>query len=136
MTDETGGAVEEARGMYLGKSTLVYGVQWDAVMRWIRKDDTLSQYLKDSTGKGNYQDEDSTNNPAKTGSNPAYQIKNIYDMAGNVREWTMEAYFTGDRVNRGGFYTVTGSGSPVTYRDYNLPINSDNSLGFRVALYV
>ena len=41
MTDSTGGAVEKAKGMYTDKekygvtSTLIYGVQWDAIMAWI-----------------------------------------------------------------------------------------------------
>ena len=132
MTDETGGAVEEAREMYPGKSTLVYGVQWDAIMRWISKDSILSQYLTNSTVKGNY----NNSNPITTGSNPAYQIKNIYDMAGNVWEWTMEAYNTYSRVVIGGDYNNTGSVFPVTYRDNNYPNNSNNNIGFRVALYV
>ena len=136
MTDETGGAVEKARGMYPGKSTLCYGVQWDAIMRWISKDSNLSQYLTDSTGKGNYKDEDSTNNPAKTGSNPECQMKNIYDMAGNVWEWTMEAYNTYDRVFKGGSYSNTSSDRPVTNRNNDLPGSSYGSFGFRVALYV
>ena len=137
MTDETGGAVEKARGMYPGKSTLCYGVQWDAVMRWISKDSNLSKYLTNSDGKGNYKDEDSSNNPANTGSNPAYQMKNIYDMAGNVYEWTMEAYFTDSRVTRGGNYYNTGSAHPFTNRSYHsFPNYSDDYFGFRVALYV
>ena len=131
MTDETGGAVEKARGMYPGKSTLVYGVQWDAVMKWISKDDILAQYLKDSIGKGNY-----TSNLSPTGSNPEYQIKNIYDMAGNVWEWTMEANYTNLRVRRGGDYTNSGSDFPVAHRNNSLPDNSFPSVGFRVALYV
>ena len=137
MTDEKGGAVEKSRGMYPGKSILCYGVQWDAVMRWISKDTSLVQYLKDSTGKGNYNDEDSSNNPAKTGSNPAYQMKNIYDMAGNVWEWIMEAYNPYGRGRRGGVYGDPGSDYPVTYRSYNYdPSTSNNDIGFRVALYV
>ena len=132
MTDETGGAVEKARGMYPGKSTLCYGVQWDAVMRWISKDSSLSQYLINSTGKGNY----NTGNPIPTGSNPAYQIKNIYDMAGNVWEWMMEAYNTDLRVIRGGYYVYTGSDFPVANRYYGGPYNSLSDFGFRVALYV
>ena len=132
MTTETGGAVEKARGMYLGKSTLCYGVQWDAVMRWINKDSILTPYLTNSTEKGNY----GTNNPIPTGSNENYKMKNIYDMAGNVWEWTMEAFHTDSRVNRGGFYFNTGSAYPVTYRNYYDPKTLYDTLGFRVALYV
>jgi len=105
-------------------------------MRWINKDDTLSQYLTNSTGKGNYKDEDSTNNPAKTGSNPAYQMKNIYDMAGNVWEWTMEAYNTSSRVARGAGYGFPGSVYPIAYRNYSSQTFSYDDVGFRVALYV
>ena len=132
MIDEKGGAVEKSRGMYPGKSILCYGVQWDAVMRWISKDTSLVQYLKESTGKGNY----AASNTIKTGSNMEYQMKNIYDMAGNVREWTMEACNTDGRVGRGGNYVYTGSVYPVTYRYYYSPNSSDNYIGFRVALYV
>ena len=132
MIDETGGAVEEARRMYPGKSTLVYGVQWDAVMRWISKDSILLQYLTNSTVKGNY----NNSNSITTGSNPAYQMKNIYDMAGNVWEWTMEANYTNLRVRRGGDYTNSGSDFPVAHRNNSLPDNSFPSVGFRVALYV
>ena len=132
MTTETGGVVEKARGMYPGKSTLVYGVQWDAVMRWISKDSSLSQYLTNSAGKGNY----NANNPIPTGSNENYKMKNIYDMAGNVGEWTMEACNTYPRVDRGGYYSYTGSEYPVTYRSSGSPNYSNYDLGFRVALYV
>ena len=103
MTDETGGAVEKARnfdtqsGHTNVTSTLVYGVQWDAVMRWISKDDNLKGYLTDSSDIGNY----SGSFNSKTGSNDKYQMKHIYDLAGNVSEWTMEANSTSDRVNRG-----------------------------------
>ncbi len=91
MKNEEGGAVKVARefaekkGYTSVKSTLCYGVQWDAVMRWI-SNSSDEQYLKDSTGKGDY----SRSDPAKTGSNENYQMKNVYDMAGNVLEWTME----------------------------------------------
>ena len=101
-------------------------------MRWISKDSNLSQYLTNSEGKGNY----NTGSAIETGSNPAYQMKNIYDMAGNVREWTMEAYNTRSRVHRGGLYNITGSDSPVTYRGDNYPLDSNDGIGFRVALYV
>ena len=119
MFHETGGAVEKARKFRTQSghtnviSTLVYGVQWDAVMRWISEDENLAGYLTDSTGKGNYE----TSSTIPTGSNPEYQLKNIYDMAGNVYEWTMEAYSTDFRVIRGGHYNNYGSNDPVSYRN-------------------
>ena len=101
---ETIGAVEKARNFDIQSghtnvtSTLVYGVQWDAVMRWLSRGTKEEQgWLTNSNGKGNY----STYNPAKTGSNDNYQMKHIYDLAGNVSEWTMEADSTSNRVNRG-----------------------------------
>ena len=115
MTDiGTEGAVAKSKGMYTDKSkydvtsTLIYGVQWDAIMAWIDPNYKTSSckedsYVRDSTGKGNYEeDEDDANNPAKCGSSDNYRIKNIYDLAGNVYEWTMEAYSTNARVIRGG----------------------------------
>ena len=107
-TDETGGAVEKARNFDIQSghtnvtSTLVYGVQWDAVMRWLSRGTKEEQgWLTNCTGKGNYYDNDNTINLAKTGSNDNYQMKHIYDLAGNVEEWTMEANSAGYRVTRG-----------------------------------
>ncbi len=138
MTDETGGAVEEARNFveetYTDKvgvtSTLVYGVQWDAVMRWISNDESLKECLKDSKGKGVYD----TNKLVNTGSN--YQMKNIYDMAGNVNEWTMESYLAEVRVVRGGAYYRSADKNPVSSRDWLSPGSGSESVGFRLALYV
>ena len=101
--DETGGAVALARNVYPKDSenevasTLCYGVQWDAIMNWISKDNNLSKYLTDSSQIGNYSNSGS---PAKTGANDNYQTKNIYDLAGNVGEWTMENYNLNNYVIR------------------------------------
>lgn len=140
--NESGGAVEASRNMAVDnnytsvKSTLCYGVQWDAVMRWISKDESLSEYLTDSTGKGNYSD--STNNLAKSGAVEDYQMKNIFDMAGNVWEWTMESHSTDRKIYRGGSYNSEGSSHPVTSRNYNSfsPDYYNSSLGFRPTLYL
>ena len=116
MTDETGGAVEVAKGMYSkGRgdsvtSTLIYGVQWDAIMQFIdsgyeNEDGTLTGYVANSAGRGNYDEDKNTNpwrgDPTVTGASADYEEKNIYDLAGNVFEWTMESYNTGIRVVRG-----------------------------------
>lgn len=97
--DKANGAVKLARSMYDGniettvKSTLCYGVQWDVALQFI--DPTYTEYAKDSTGKGNY-----TGNIDVTGSQEIYNKKNIYDMGGNLEEWTMEAFDTEFRVVR------------------------------------
>ena len=160
--DKASGAVKVARSMYPNtekiteyalpqeatnntgvKSTLIYGVQWDAIMRWMKEIENTSatkaspknKYILDSTEMGNYLDSDDTNNPAATGINN-YEVKNIYDLAGNVLEWTMEAYDTNSRVRRGGSYNNSGSSYPASIRSNKYPDNSYSVVGFRVTLYL
>ena len=71
---------------------------------------------------------------------------NIYDMAGNMWEWTTEtgkydskdANATTYAVFRGGSFDNYGSNNPVSYRNGNLTVSDsyDISLGFRVVLYI
>lgn len=102
--DSTEGAVELAekfasdQGYTSVKSTLCYGVQWDAVMRILHHGTQTEQsYIKNCTGMGNYQ----TSGKMQTGNKSTYQMKNIYDLAGNVKEWTMEQYGETGKVARG-----------------------------------
>lgn len=149
MTDITGGAVEKAKKFtdgkpYSGKvtSTLVYGVQWDATMQFMdnnyikENEDECAEdsYVRNSEGKGWYStNEDYKEGPTETGY---YEYKHIYDMAGNVDEWTMEAYDTSSRVIRGGDYDDVGANYPASGRDYGLPDGSGDGIGFRLALYL
>ena len=72
--------------------------------------DTNKSYVANSTGRGNYNEEQNTNpwkgNVTITGATEEYSIKNIYDLAGNVYEWTMEAVNVNGtierRIKRGG----------------------------------
>ena len=144
MTDSAGGAVEKAKGMYADKekygvtSTLIYGIQWDAIMAWLdpayttRSCDANSLFVANSTGKGYY----GQSSPTTTGSDANYAVKNIYDLAGNVWEWTMEAYTSTRRVYRGGYYNLSGEYSPASGRYSNTPSGSYGSIGFRSALYL
>ena len=72
-----------------------------------------------------------------TGTSEKNKVMNIYDVAGNVDEWTLEN--TSDTsypcASRGGSYGVTGSVYPVAYRYDNSTDRSDNNFGFRVSLF-
>ena len=143
-TNTQEGAIELARNFdtangYTGvTSTLCYGVQWDATLTWIDPDYT--GFAKDSIGKGNYNEDANTNSwkgrVASTGASEDYKVNNIYDLAGNVYEWTMESYYTYFRVYRGGLYNFSGSSYPASYRSICYPSGSFSYVGFRVTLYL
>ena len=144
------GAVYRAQNMYNDSehavtSTLIYGVQWDAIMNFIDSnysngDGTCNSFVSNSTGQGNYNEDENTNswknNLTSCGSSDDYRVKNIYDLAGNVFEWTMEAISTDARVIRGGNFNSSGSGTPASYRDGGYPDDGYEDIGFRVALYL
>ena len=120
-------------------SSMIWGCQWDATMRWMQTSSNpeVVNYVTNSTGKGNYAGtQGSTNQKIATGSNPAYAVNNIYDMAGNVYDWTLEAYDTGGRIRRGGSYYNFDSDVPASTRNYGYPTNSSDDYGSRVTLYV
>ena len=88
--------------------------------------------VRNGKGKGNY-----SGSLALTGSNPSYQQNHIYDLAGNVYEWTMEVYSTDWRVSRGGDYLSTGFDTPASCRCGNYPDGDYRDyIGFRAALYL
>ena len=163
------GAVYLSKNMYSANeigatSTLCYGVQWDAIMKFV-EDSTHS--ITNSTTWGNYKNNawtierrtaqytDTTNvktgnwtaitsDKSKTssasyllttGASDTFKVKNIFDLAGNVSEWTMEASSGNYRVNRGGNYDNHGSSIPASTCSRSDPRNR-NTLGFRLALYL
>ena len=142
------GAIEQARyfdSRYANRSvisTLCYGVQWDATMNFIDPNYItnaeigtpkcdINSYVRNSKDKGWYNQEE----PTKTGY---FQIKNIYDLAGNVAEWTMESsyFITSTRVYRGGHYFSSGSEEPSSYRNSTSPDFINPYVGLRVTLYL
>ena len=116
------GAVYLAKSMYSSSnsvtSTLTYGCQWDAMCRYIG-DAQRTTPEKDSA--------------ELTGSVATNVSKNIYDLAGNCWEWTMEAYSSTSRVERGGNYDDS---YPVSIRSYGSPTNYSDYHSFRPTLYV
>ena len=121
------------------KSALISGECWDTTLQWI-KNTTDENYDEISAGKGNYNEdeneEDWKGTLTTTGKISNYSKNNIYDMAGNIGEWTTEyGSFSGSNwwVQRGGYWSCTGSSFPASSR---LPAGAaSNNLGFRVVLY-
>ena len=120
-------------------SSMIWGSQWDAVMKWMYNsgNEEKKKYTYDSTGKGNYNGTNG-NKPIATGSIETYAVNNIYDMAGNVSDWTIEVYHTNARINRGSEYRFdTGTSHPTSGRNEGWYSTSSNDyIGFRVALYM
>ena len=110
-------------------STLVYGRQWDMALKFIEKD--YPEYPLSSKDNGNY-DSDSLSH---SGSNNMYKMKNIYDMAGNLSEWTMEVN-EDYGVARGGSFSTLVDVTSAASREYNINTNYIYQYGFRVALYI
>lgn len=116
MMQEKEGAVELSKNFDTQRrytsvtSTLIYGVQWDAIMQFMdtkykNEEGNLTSYIANSTRKGNYDEDENINdwrgNPTVTGASADYAEKNIYDLAGNYWEWTMESYNANVRTIRG-----------------------------------
>ena len=92
----------------VGSNSTTFGNYYNATFNYIAKDaemPTATETKAIST---------STRIPA--GSAEYTKTNNIYDMAGNVWEWTTEAYSTYNRVYRGGFYNYDGNFYPMAYR--------------------
>jgi hypothetical protein len=72
-----------------------------------------------------------------TGASDKCKKMNIYDLAGNVWEWTLEytANTSFPCADRGGDYVNYGSSRPASYRSYNDATDNGNSLGFRSSLF-
>ena len=147
----TGGAVELARNFDTANnytsvtSTLIYGGQWDAVMKWMENIEnpnatgSLTKYIQDSTGMGWYSN-NSGSTVHKAGidldSNKSNCVKNIYDLAGNAYEWTMESYNTYARNFRGGHYNDIATAYTTSSRNGDSPSISYDSISFRLTLYL
>jgi hypothetical protein len=130
-------------------SSMIWGSQWDQIMIWMKdvkntkytKATSTTYYVLNAIGMGNYGvDATGTTKSTKaieaTGNSEDYKVKNIYDLAGNVYDWTLEANVTNLRVMRGGYYNNTNTSyTRAGDRDYDFPYYSISNFGSRVSLY-
>ena len=92
------------------KSSMIWGSQWDQIMIWMKdvpnKVNTTNgnYYITNSVGMGNFGNISEVDNGYSDTSDPTatgcFDVKNIYDLAGNVDDWTLEVTATTSRVNR------------------------------------
>ena len=117
------------------KSTMIYGVQWDATMDWLKATKFQADPSKvdtDSSSWGNY----SSGSKIDTGSDTTYEANGIFDLAGNCLEWTQEAISTINRMLRGGNVSYSGSNGPASDRISDVPYNSSSNRSSRATLYI
>ena len=130
------------------KSTMIWGCLWDRTLIWLAETNQASSGVNgksyaeivNSSGWGNYNtDSGGTGSKQPTGNSETWKANNIYDMAGNVRDWTIEARYAGNRVQRGGSCYGAGSSYPASNRYtnyYSSPNKYSTDAGCRSALYV
>lgn len=153
-----------ASGMASGQytSSLLFGVQWDLVLKYLETKGTASSLLNtNSSSWGNYHDNTYyiTNPNAKyygtawnsapyektnvgnillsTGASSLLSKQCISDFAGNVFEWTLEYSATTGKPStyRGGNFDNLGRSAPASIRS-SIAIDSTSiDIGFRVTLY-
>ena len=127
------------------KSTMIWGCLWDRTLIWLAETNQASSgvngksyaEIANSSGWGNYEtDSGGTGSKQPTGNSETWKANNIYDMAGNVYDWTIEAMYTDIRVFRGGYYNRSGSSHPASNRFSGTPSSRLPNYGCRSALYV
>ena len=133
------------------KSKLVSSYAWDTAIAFIQK--TNSDYGS-SSEEGNYKDsptftytgiadteknkqtkKNGTSTLIPTGQTTA--VNNIYDMGGNVWEWTTEScsYMSGPYTVRGGSCDDSFANGPAGYRA-NVSGDANDAYGFRLTLFL
>jgi len=131
-------AITYSANSSIANSHLIYGIEWDSTLNWFigkaiigsstagnTKTMTLADIQTNSESWGNYAN--STGNAATnagskraTGYSEYWKANNIYDLAGNVLEWTQERYSTGSwKAYRGGLYYEWGRDYPAADRLYS-----------------
>ena len=146
-------------------TSLLFGVQWDLTLKYLETKGTSQEDLKtDSTSWGNYQSNawNITNANLKyapngsgwtnateksktsserillsTGASESFSKMGIYDLAGNVWEWTLEYTSSTNYpcAARGGHCNLTGSAYPASSRGISLTTSDGYGDGFRCVLY-
>lgn len=155
-----------ASGMASGDrtSSLMFGLQWDLLLKYLSTKGIEGERLNtDSTILGNYYNNlyyvinskakysldngttwinapyEKSNKSAlhlTTGANTTFGLQNIYDIAGNLAEWTFNVIYSSTKPigGNGGDYTDTVN-SLATYCGEYVTTTGHKQVGFRVTIY-
>ena len=128
-------------------TNLTSSYAWDTALKFLEQtigfdsDPNNNDYLTNSD-EGNYyntqyggKSQTDASTLIETGETTA--VKHLYDMGGNVYEWTTERYSNPEatKVSRGGFYGFLSTDEPVIGR-FSSSNTADQAVGFRVAMFL
>ena len=106
------------------QGSMIWGNQYQAMISWIGKEKAESNI------------ENKKNLLRTCGTASEDVVNNIYDLYGNSKEWTMEAYNLYYRVHRGGDYEESNTSTPSSRDVTTWPTNTYGQIGSRLALYI
>ena len=137
---------------------MIWGIQFDETLKWLidTGEKTYAEIASDSTSWGNYYKcsftyyTDTSKSTATkeiyadriipSGAYEGANANNVFDLAGNVYDWTLESNGSGTgnyRFSRGGAYgNRRGVSDPAAYRNVNIPYGSYDSIGLRCSLFI
>ena len=138
---------------------MIWGIQWDETLKWLidTGEKTYAEIASDSKSWGNYVNNSFTyytNTSKSTAIKPsgyeksvkipsgAYEgtnANNVFDLAGNVLEWTLESNGSGtanNRSNRGGCYYSYDYIRPVAGENFEYPNYGSDLIGLRCTLFI
>ena len=132
---------------YKAKTKLVSSYAWDTTIAFLQK---VNSDYGSSSEEGNYYDTTfsytditgasktkAKNSNVLVPTGQTTPVCNIYDMGGNVEEWTTESYslMYSPYARRGGYYSDNFAGNPAGNRYHSSDV-AGNHVGFRLTLFM
>ena len=91
-------------------SSMIWGSQWDAMLNWILIGSDKTKVFANTNGNH-------SGSIVNTGVTTTDVMNNIYDLEGNVAEWTQEAWYDSLRMFRGGEFADERNSTTRSHRD-------------------